>query len=67
MTAISTEVISGGIEITVVSGEGNKTGQSTKDFQYRVSKMKKCLVLSLFICGGRGINSFNFNVVYVKI
>ncbi|XP_030856005.1 plexin-B1 isoform X2 [Strongylocentrotus purpuratus] len=35
MTAISTEVISGGIEITVVSGEGNKTGQSTKEFQYR--------------------------------
>ena len=44
MAAMSTEVKSGGIEITVVSGEGNKTGQSTKEFQYRVSKIATCLV-----------------------
>nr|XP_054752179.1 plexin-B1-like [Lytechinus pictus] len=35
MTSISTEVLSGPIGITVMSGNGNKTGQSIQDFQYR--------------------------------
>ncbi|XP_030828494.1 plexin-A2 [Strongylocentrotus purpuratus] len=35
VNATSTEVISGGIEITVASGGRYKTGQSTKEFQYR--------------------------------
>ncbi|XP_063952485.1 plexin-B1-like [Lytechinus pictus] len=35
MTSISTEVLSEPIGITVMSGNGNKTGQSTQDFQYR--------------------------------
>ena len=38
VTGISTELTSGRVEITVRSGEGNKTGESTEDFHYRVGK-----------------------------
>ena len=37
MAGLSTEVISGRIEITVRSGESIKTGESSTEFLYRVS------------------------------